>query len=404
MPEKVSKGKMLFASCIILPHILEINTASGSFTNYYLGHISVLVGLLYVVKNNKMKIQGAEFFQFLLMAVIPLGWFLFQSMQLCSWELFFRSLNFLMFVLTGYYLGAHIRLYLILRILRWFTFVNIISTALWVWMGNVTIVDSLGVGQATFEWLGIYQRINIEEFSMRFAGFAVNPNDFAIWGALGWLGTVIFPMSQKEQRIWLIIAFICLILTQSRAAFMVAIIFYLVYSLFSKTKKVQFIFKAVLVILLGIMIFGKLTDLRGAVLADDWTSGRVSNTQLLYDKFANNDNAHLLGIGMGNIHTLLVNDYDDKTGIDGSVLCVTVENGYLGVLLLFSIILLSSLYALFVCRCCNANILAILLAFYLAMGLYSFFETGIYRNSFIHSIWVAFTFYGLSVRKAGEVS
>ena len=386
------------AACIILPHVSYVFLTGGLVPTYYAALGTVVVGIGYSFLREQMRVSWQAAACFFLLAVVPLVWFLLQGLWLSDVQVVIRGINYSLFVISGMYLARIARPEQVFSILRWFVVFNLAGIAVWLLWGRLVPLNMFDRSDYGYvlELFGVLQRVAADDYTLRFAGFTHNANTLALWGALGFCGLAAVKVTGRQYLLWTIVALVVLGLTQSRIGLLTAAVFYLLFTVLNRqVSGVRRVLTAggllsVILVALTLVYF-----VRGPVQGD-WSSGRLDDVQILTAIIARHDEQLYFGVGLGNIVTVVANNYATKRSVDGSYLVSLVENGVVGTSIIYGTFLVATIGSLAVSYRTSYERFRFSVSLLGALLIFGIFETGICRNSFVHTLWVALTFYGLS--------
>lgn len=393
---------------IICSQIIYVLPFSEYITVYRLGVSLALILLIYSIFTKKISITLAEMKQLILLLFIPTMWYLYQVAFFSNTEIFSRAIVYFTLLASGFYVYKTAELNFMLKVLRYFTVINLALALIWLLLGEIQVYksDNLFTDDALILQIGgIYQKIFGEDgFSYRIAGFTQNPNALAIYGAFGLIGMDFSKLSKWNKVYWVIVYLALFLITQSRAALLFGMSYFIVVYLLRRdihyVKKIVSITAIILSLVVTNLAIYELRNQNDS----DFSSGRLEYIYLVWDEFISNDKAKIYGVGYGNAGEVLQTYFGgSKKTIDNSYLIPLLENGSVGFLVMYT----SLLYAIYYSFIKNKDKYSYekrqrYIAFLSAWFIYSNLELIMFQNSFFHMFIVMYVFYHTELERGSN--
>lgn len=324
-------------------------------------------------------------------ALVMIQFFLFHQVSL---------LKSLLVVYTNIFLAFFINRYLgfllYAKILRCLVFFNIIFIIIVGMLGNVMIdytVTEEYVSNLYMTWNGFSMVISPGawgENTVRAGGLFGHPNRYGLMAAIGVIGLYYQKTLVKTKLFWWLIFFVSFIPSESRAAFLFLVVFYLTWRIFSQRRILDVcinIFFVVSMCFAGVF----LTNLRNDSVGADITSGRVDIIDSVLRSFTTSlDDVRFWGMGLGNVKQYLYQDIGLLLPIDNGYISLLIEFGFIGCLILATVFIYIWYYAQ------SNSMLEVKswLPFLFAIIVYSFFESDFSLTVISVSVhWIIFLFF-----------
>ena len=358
----------------------------------------IFIGIVYMILSTHIRRISIKEFRLILLFLIPIT-----SLTLIQLFLFHQLdlLKSLLIVFTNIFLAFLINRYLgfltYTKILRWLVFLNIFFILAVGLLGNIMIDDTVTeehVSNLYMTWndfsIAIASGAWGEDF-IRTGGLFGHPNRYALMAAVGVIGLYYQKSTVKTRLFWWIVFFISFIPSESRAAFLFLVTFYMIWRFFSQRRLLDMcinLFLLVSIFLAGVF----LATLRVSNYVDtDITSGRADIMDSVLRSFTTSlDTVRLWGMGLGNVQQYLYHDIGLLLPIDNGYISLFVEFGIIGCLIFSSALIYIWYYA----QKNSFYKVREWLPFLCAVVIYSLFESDLSLTVISVSIhWIIFLFY-----------
>ena len=284
------------------------------------------------------------------------------------------------------YIYKSIGFRLFLNTLKWIMVVDVIGVFIWQALGIVQQSNIPGFNYL-ISYASVSQLVYIngnDILSNRYTAFTTNPNLFGFISACGAL-SLIWKMKMSYKFGWWLVFVFAAFMHQSRAAILFVLCFYFIHYSILLRGVVKKLTLMLFVLLIGILIFSVLFELRGTT---EFESGRYSGSMIMMNIFLSGSISEMLfGIGYNELgKSTLGTSLFIMT--DNSYIPLLVENGIVGVLFL---IIPCIMFAVYVIRK-NSIPLINWLPFTISFFIYSMIENAIYgiAQSYLWTIWLLY--------------
>lgn len=357
----------------------------------------IFIGIVYMIISTHILRISIKETRLILLFLLPIT-----SLTLIQFFLFHQLdlLKSLLSVFTNIFLAFLINRYLgfltYTKILRWLVFLNIFFILAVGLLGNIMIDDTVTeeyVSNLYMTWNNFSMVISPGawgEDTVRAGGLFGHPNRYGLMAAVGVIGLYYQKSTVKTRLFWWIVFFISFIPSESRAAFLFLVTFYMTWRFFSQRRLFDIcinLFLLVSMFLVGVF----LTTLRNDSVDADITSGRVDIMDSVLRSFTTSlDSVRLWGMGLGNVQQYLYHDIGLRLPIDNGYISLFVEFGIIGCLIFSSVLIYIWYYA----QKNSFYKVREWLPFLCAVVIYSLFESDLSLTVISVSIhWIIFLFY-----------
>ena len=357
----------------------------------------IFIGIVYMIFSTHIPRISIKESRLILLFLIPIT-----SLTLIQFFLFHQLdlLKSLLSVFTNIFLAFLINRYLgfltYTKILRWLVFLNIFFILAVGLLGNIMIDDTVTeeyVSNLYMTWNDFSMVISPGawgEDTVRAGGLFGHPNRYGLMAAVGVIGLYYQKSTVKTRLFWWIVFFISFIPSESRAAFLFLVTFYMIWRFFSQRRLFDVcinLFLLVSIFLVGVFLM----TLRNDSVDADITSGRTDIMDSVLRSFITSlDTVRLWGMGLGNVQQYLYHDIGLLLPIDNGYISLFVEFGIIGCFIFSSVLIYIWYYA----QKNSFYKVREWLPFLCAVLMYSLFESDLSLTVISISIhWIIFLFY-----------
>lgn len=316
--------------------------------------VYAIIRLLWFSYNGRLNPTIHEIVLLAVLSIPSMIFFFVQSMVLQNIDCVKNGAGSILYLFTAYYIYKGIGVKKYFKYLFIFSGINILGIFIWITFGTPEVIPTPENGRSPYSYvlnfMTIKQSINYDMatvgnwfMKVRFCGFTSNQNTIGICSALGMLYLTFIKLSTKKMiAAWLGFA-VLLLLTQSRAAFLFVMVFYITrYAMMNNLLSKKML--KLLGLISGLFIVGLfLNSLRDS--GGDISSQRVFFMEtLLKIYFDNNLLNQLFGIGHRQLHAFLwIDSGIDWLSPDNTYVPLLFENGIVG----FGVLSICALFTAF---------------------------------------------------------
>lgn len=345
-----------------------------------------------------LKLKSSDILLFILLFFPLCLWDIVQFFVIKDVGILIKASNLLFNVIAALVISKNVGFVKYTMALRYLMLCNVIIVIVAAFYGSLTLNPDIHSPYAPNLILSIYNcsfSAGLGSFSsletIRTGGLCGHPNQFGIMTVAAMVGLSYTQTSTKSKIFWWSVFLLSFIVSESRAAILFLIVFYLCKRIMEKKDLRSIIINSVL-LLLAVIGMESLSTLRDDSVNADITSGRAELLGIALSNFSSAlDTTKLMGVGLGNAGTYLMSQYGFDIPIDNAYVLLLLEIGYLGTLFWMGILL----FLIYYTKKHSEMRVSEWLPFFISLFIYSLFEHGLSLDLYsLH--WMVFLYFMIS--------
>lgn len=389
---------------LVLSSYLWLAPYSKDFDIVLPCRVYAIVRLLWFSYNGKLNPTVHEIVLLAILSIPSMIFFCVQSMVLQITDCVKNGAGSILYLFAAYYIYKGIGIKKYFRYLFIFSGINILGIFIWIAFGTPEVISTPENGRSPYSYvlnfMTIKQSINYDMttvgswfMKVRFCGFTSNSNTIGICSAVGMLYLIFIKPSTKKMIVAWLGFVVLLLLTQSRAAFLFIMVFYITrYIMMNNllSKKMLKLIGLIFVVFVAGLFLNSLRYSGG-----DISSNRVFFMEILWKIYSENNLLNqIFGIGHKQLHAFLWTDSGiDWLSPDNTYVPLLFENGIVG----FGVLSICALFTAFYSCTRRRDGIKEGLPMFLAIIAFSFFER-IWFISQMSYFYLIYAFYLTSIK------